>query len=402
MSGLTALGTTFNLPNYTGILYQLTPADTPFFSAIGGLSGGQATTSKSFEWGVYDLRDAGQNVALEGQDAPPDQIRVRGTANNVTQIHHEATGVSYTKAAAIGDVGGLNTAGKANPVTDELDWQVVQYLKIMTRDIEYSFINGVYQNPADNLTPRMTRGLLSAITTNVSSASAAIPGGTGATAAGATDLITATGHGLTAGDQVRFSAVGTATPLSTTKTYYVLPGGLTANAFKVGLTPGGTAVDITADGTVTVGKQSTVTRQMINSLLQTAYINGGLMDTATATILTPPTLKAALTEAYITGTGAGMRQEATRDVGGVSVSTIITDFGTLNVMLDRHMPSDTLAVVSLEQCRPVYLETPGKGHFFAEPLAKTGAKDRIQLYGEVGLNYGNEKTHAKITGLSVS
>jgi hypothetical protein len=44
----------------------------------------------------------------------------------------------------------------------------------------------------------------------------------------------------------------------------------------------------------------------------------------------------------------------------------------------------------MEQCRRFFLEVPGKGHFFAEPLAKTGAKDRVQLYGEVGLQYGNE------------
>jgi hypothetical protein len=70
-------------------------------------------------------------------------------------------------------------------------------------------------------------------------------------------------------------------------------------------------------------------------------------------------------------------------------------------MLDRHMPQNALAIVSMEQCAPVYLEVPGKGHMFAEPLAKTGAKDRVQLYGEVGLKYGNERSHAKITNLGV-
>jgi hypothetical protein len=57
-------------------------------------------------------------------------------------------------------------------------------------------------------------------------------------------------------------------------------------------------------------------------------------------------------------------------------------------------------VVSLGECSPVYLEVPGKGHFFAEPLAKTGAYEKVQLYGEVGLAYGNERMHGKITGLS--
>ena len=39
--------------------------------------------------------------------------------------------------------------------------------------------------------------------------------------------------------------------------------------------------------------------------------------------------------------------------------------------------------------------------FFEEPLAKTGASDKSQLYGEVGLKYGNEKAHAVQTGLKV-
>ena len=60
-----------------------------------------------------------------------------------------------------------------------------------------------------------------------------------------------------------------------------------------------------------------------------------------------------------------------------------------------------LAVAKLGQCRPVFLEVPGKGHFFAEPLAKTGAAEKVQLYGEVGLDYGNEMAHGVITGLAL-
>ena len=172
MAGITALGTTYNLPNYTGILHLLTPSDTPFFSAIGGLTGGGQTTDTEFEWGTYDLRAAGQNVSLEGQDAPTPQERVRATAKNVTQIHHEAVAVSYTKQAATGRLGGLATAGAANSVLTELDWQTEVMLKQMVRDVEWSFINGVYQLPVDNTTARKTRGLLAAITSNVVNAGA--------------------------------------------------------------------------------------------------------------------------------------------------------------------------------------------------------------------------------------
>ncbi len=393
MAGITALGTTYNLPNYTGILYALTPSDTPFFSAIGGLTGGGQTVDTEFEWGTFDMRAAGQNVALEGADAPTPQERVRATAKNVTQIHHEAVAVSYTKRGATGRLAGLPTTGVQNSVLDELDWQTEVMLKQMVRDIEWSFINGLYQLPVDNTTARKTRGLLAAITSNVIDAT----GGTTATgtAAAATDLITLTAHGLVNGDTVRFTSVGAATPLTTAIPYYVVNS--SANTFSVSLTKGGAAVDITVDGTVIWKKGVTLTKAMIDTLLQTAFDNGGLMEGETRTLLVGSAQKLAVTAAY---TSAGyVRKDLEGRIGGVVVDRIDSDFGTLNVMVDRHMPSDTIAAVSLEQCRPVYLEIPGKGHFFEEPLAKTGATDRNQLYGEVGLDYGNQLMHAKLTGL---
>jgi len=74
-----------------------------------------------------------------------------------------------------------------------------------------------------------------------------------------------------------------------------------------------------------------------------------------------------------------------------------TDFGNFNVMLNRYMPATKLAVVSLEQLAPAFLEVPGKGNFFAEPLAKSGASEKVMLYGEIGLRYGNEKAHGVLT-----
>lgn len=399
MAGITALGTTYTLPNYTGILYQLTPADTPFLSAIGGLTGGGQSTDTEFEWQTFDLRTAAQPVVLEGADAPTEQERVRAQVKNVTQIHQETVGVSYTKQAAIGRKAGL--ANEAiNPVRSEVDWQTEQMLKQMARDIEYSFINGVYQLPSDNTTARKTRGLLAAITSNITDAQP-VAAQTG-TAAASTDLITLATHGLIANDQVIFSSVGAATPLVVGTTYYVSATGLTTGVFSVSLTPGGTVVNITVDGTVIWDKAVVLTKALIDSTLQSAYDNGGIMESATATILVGSAQRRAVTTAYVGG-GAGnyVTKELAGNLGGVTVDRVQTDFGILNVMMDRHMPQNQLAVVSMEQCRPVFLEVPGRGHFFAEPLAKTGAKDRVQIYGEVGLQYGNQASHAKIVNLAV-
>lgn len=45
---------------------------------------------------------------------------------------------------------------------------------------------------------------------------------------------------------------------------------------------------------------------------------------------------------------------------------------------------------------------PGKGNFFLEPLSKTGAADKYQIYGQLGLDYGAEWYHGKLTGLGTT
>ncbi|MFE1358851.1 SU10 major capsid protein [Streptomyces harbinensis] len=142
-----------------------------------------------------------------------------------------------------------------------------------------------------------------------------------------------------------------------------------------------------------------LTHDTVIDLLQAVWEAGGIQESETAALMCNGFQKRMLTKLFVTDANY---QEQTRTVGGVSVSQIITDFGVLNVMLNRYMPSDTVAAVSLGQCAPVFLEIPGKGFLFAEPLAKVGAADRVQLYGEIGLEYGNEKAHGKITGLATA
>jgi hypothetical protein len=66
----------------------------------------------------------------------------------------------------------------------------------------------------------------------------------------ATDTIAYTTHGLNAGDVLVYNNGGgtSATGLVSGTTYYVIASGLTANAFKVSATDGGTTVDITGQG----------------------------------------------------------------------------------------------------------------------------------------------------------
>ena len=318
MAGIVGQGTTFNLPNFVGELYGITPEDTPLLSAIGGLTGGKETTDKRFEWSFYDLRAASATrQRVEGANAPSPEERVRSNAYNVVEIHQEAVEISYTKLAATGARDATVRAQGANNVSDEMDWQVEQALKQIALDIEVTFISGTFAEPADNSTPRRTRGLLQAITTNVT-----------------------TGTGVEA-----------------------------------------------------------LTEDIVLDAIQEAWTNGGLQEGETRTVLVGGQGKRRLTRIFVTDKGF---QEGTRNVGGVNLQTIETDFGNLNVMLNRHMPAGSLAFVSLEDLSPVHLLVPGKGFLFVEPLAKVGAAERSQIYGEVGLEYGNERKHAKIENFDLT
>ncbi len=137
----------------------------------------------------------------------------------------------------------------------------------------------------------------------------------------------------------------------------------------------------------------------VNTLLQSVYDNGGISETGTATLFVPSGQKRQLTKAYRDESDGTALLGGTRNVGGVSVDTIITDFGTLNVAIDRHLPADALAVVSVEQIQPVFLNIPDKGVLFEEALAKVGSTDKTQIYGEIGMKYGNEASHGVLRGL---
>jgi hypothetical protein len=324
MSGITGMGTTFNLPNYVGELFLLSPQDTPLLSSIGGLTGGKEADAEYFSWSTYDLRDPDdERQRKEGADAPAAEHRVRGKAYNLVEIHQEKVEISYTKLASIGQVGDLGVGNPQvaaitgnNAVLDEMDWQLkVQMLQI-ARDVEASFTTGTMSDPEDNNTPRRTKGILQAIQTNKLDAEAA--------------------------------------PLTT---------------------------------------------DLVLNLLQKAWENGGIQVDETRTLLTNATQKRKLTKLFVTD--ANYRQES-RTVGGVHVEVIETDFGKLNLMLDRFMPADTIAALSLETMAPRFLPIPGKGHFFEEPLAKTGSAEKSQLYGEIGLDYGSEIEHAKLEGLATA
>ena len=87
---------------------------------------------------------------------------------------------------------------------------------------------------------------------------------------------------------------------------------------------------------------------------------------------------------------------------GIQVKDLLLPIGKVRTALGEFIPSGTAFAFNLDAISPVEQPVPGKGNFFLEPLAKKGAAEQYQLFGQIGLDYGNELLHGKITGLSTT
>lgn len=96
----------------------------------------------------------------------------------------------------------------------------------------------------------------------------------------------------------------------------------------------------------------------------------------------------------------GYNKGAERNVGGMNITEIETDFCKLGIVWDRFMPDDSILIADVAHIAPVFQAVPGKGVLFEEELAKVGASDRIQLYAQIGLAHGPAFLHGSITGLA--
>ena len=93
---------------------------------------------------------------------------------------------------------------------------------------------------------------------------------------------------------------------------------------------------------------------------------------------------------------------ASREVNGIALSSVVTPLGVVYLYLGECLPAGTALLLNLDVISPVYQPVPGKGNFFLEPLAKTGAGEKYQLFGQVGLDHGPEWYHGKFTGIATT
>ena len=308
--------TSFGVLNYSGMLFNKGNVLTPFSSMIGARP--KVTNSVEFVTGQeYQSGDGSQPNISETASltAPEASVVTRTQKTNVTQIFQYAVGISYAKQSNMGTLSGANIAGqKANPM-NELDFQVAQKINQANQDIEYTFINGAYAKANNDAAANKSRGLLTAIGSNI------------------IDL---------GGEALGFWDVAEATKL---------------------------VKDANAPYETLVLGLDTVTLFQLNA---DAKQNG-------LTIV-----------------------PADRTINGIQLQMLVTPLGTIYLRELKYLPAGTAVVFNPNVISPVYQPVPGKGNFFLEQLAKTGAGEKYQLFGQIGLDHGPEWFHAKVTGINTN
>jgi hypothetical protein len=317
----------WNVPNYSGQLYTAAALDTPFLYLIGGQGGARAMRTTNFEFPVastYDLPDPAQPAISENDSmiAPTPTSIARDQATNVTQIFHERVSVTYVKESNTGRLSGINTAGQQNNVQDEVEWQTQRKLEKISRDIEYTFLNGVYAVSTSSATANKTRGII--------------------------------------------AAAGTVVHAGTTVESVTTPGELTRN--------------------------------LINSTFKTAWDNGARF--SNFYIFCNGFQKMQFTKIYNEITGFNLPD--TRNSGGLNITSFMTDFAEVSIVVDKFMPADKVLGVEIGVVSPVEQDTPGKGNFFREELSRVGATTDYQIFGQIGLNHGPGFLHFVIDQLTTS
>ena len=149
---------------------------------------------------------------------------------------------------------------------------------------------------------------------------------------------------------------------------------------------------------ITNGTATPLTKEMLKALYRMMADNGAMF--GNMVMFVGAYLKQALTDIYSTQFGAQL--PPSRNVGGVNITEVETDFFKMGIAWNRFMPDDKILLADVSQIAPVFQAVPGKGVLFEEPLAKIGASDRIQLFGQIGLAHGPAFLHGSITGLATS
>lgn len=152
-------------------------------------------------------------------------------------------------------------------------------------------------------------------------------------------------------------------------------------------------LELCATGNTLDAQSAALSKAMINSLLKDMYNNGAIF--SNLVLFTGAHQKVGITDVY-------SYAPMDRNIGGTNIKQIETDFGNIGIVLDRFMPADTILLAEMSVLAPVFQPVPGKGNFFYEELAKAGASEDGQIFGQFGLDHGPAFVHGTITGLATA
>jgi len=150
-------------------------------------------------------------------------------------------------------------------------------------------------------------------------------------------------------------------------------------------------IDLCSTTNTIAGAGATLTKAMIQSLLLEMYNNGATFSNMVM---------------FVNGFQKQKNSEiygyapTDRNVGGLNIKQLETDFGNIGICLDRFVPANTVLLAEMSVIAPVFQPVPAKGNFFYEELSKTGASEEGQIYGKIGLDHGPAFMHGTITGLA--
>lgn len=157
-------------------------------------------------------------------------------------------------------------------------------------------------------------------------------------------------------------------------------------------------LELTATSTTIDATGGTLTMDMLNTLYREMAAGGAYFDNMV--LFCNAYQKQRLSQIY--NAQLGFNIPASRDEGGIDITSVITDFFKLRIVWDRFMPEDGILLADMAHVAPVFQAMPEKGVLFEEPLAKVGASDRVMLFGQIGLAHGPAFLHGSITGLATA
>lgn len=192
-------------------------------------------------------------------------------------------------------------------------------------------------------------------------------------------------------DELAFQRAAALKQMAIDLEYSFLQGSYVANSISSTVAKTRGIIEACATNTV-AGGSAALTKAMIDALLLAMSANGAEFENMV--LFCNGFQKQAISNLF------GYAPED-RNVGGVNVKQLETDFCQLGIVWAPQMPTSKILIADMAKVSPVFC--PYDGQIIADvETAVTTAKKGGFLYTQVGLDYGPEEMHGTITGLATA